>query len=136
MGKATAPAACSAPEAVASTARPVASTTAPVAAPSSPVAVRPLAAISWGNIGSITSHSSSVTSSLAMPSAYPPCGFVRRTKALSRCPPSAECAKDSPLEECPRIYYWHASFRDSAKEENEIVGRSPSPEKAHYDGSI
>src|SRR5215217_1706209 len=39
MGKATASAACSAPEAVASTARPVASATAPVAAPSSPVAV-------------------------------------------------------------------------------------------------
>jgi hypothetical protein len=35
---------------------------------------------SSGNSGSITSHSSSVTSSLAILSAYPPPGFVRRTK--------------------------------------------------------
>jgi hypothetical protein len=37
--------------------------------------------VSSGNSGSTTSHSSSVTSSLAMPSSYPPPGFVRRTKS-------------------------------------------------------
>src|SRR5215204_4880464 len=36
---------------------------------------------SSGNSGSITSHSSSVTSSLAIPSPYPLPGFVRRTKS-------------------------------------------------------
>src|SRR3712207_5576445 len=36
---------------------------------------------SSGKSGSITSHSSSVTSSLAMPSAYPSCGVVRRCKS-------------------------------------------------------
>src|SRR5215211_5731970 len=38
---------------------------------------------SSGNSGSITSHSSSVTSSLAIPSPYPLPGFVRRTKELA-----------------------------------------------------
>jgi hypothetical protein len=39
---------------------------------------------SSGSSGSITSQSSSVTSFLAIPSAYPSPGFVRRCKALAQ----------------------------------------------------
>jgi hypothetical protein len=55
---------------------------------------------SSGKSGSITSHSSSVTSGLAIFSSYPPPGFVRRSKSLEE----GHTVSSNSWGECPSTH--------------------------------